>query len=323
MEGQSKLYMVAAIIGIIVILAMALTFAMLFSAYSRQRRKVLHGGLDDESVTDQLEGLKKKYLKFKRKKRKKDGMDDLPLFAVANSRTALLERRSLDSEEGIYVKSIERSKAHEKIMGAIGDAVYGLVIIVALVLAAFGIFMASNDKPVFIGNTSYIVIQTGSMEEKNEDNDYLVDNHLDNQIEQYSLIGIDKVDSIADIKMYDVIAFYDYDGNIIVHRVVAIRTDEDTGEITLETQGDANNGSMTDEMSIGQDRLVGIWDGYQNYALGIIITYLRSTLGIIALCGFGVFLFAYSIADSKVDKAFQDRMLVIAKEKDAVNAKKA
>ena len=155
---------------------------------------------------------------------------------------------------------------------------------------------------------------TGSMEDKNPENDYLIENDLDDQITQYSLIGIDKIDSINEIELYDIIAFYDSDENIIVHRVIAIREEE--GIKYIQTQGDANTGSINDEIAITEDRIIGIYDGYQNYGLGITITYLRSTLGIIALCGFGVFLLVYSISESNIDKAYEERLEYLAIEKD-------
>lgn len=317
MNGQSQIYVVAAVVGIIVIVAMALCFAILFYAYSKQRTRVISSGLDDKEVAENIEEEKKRYVKklsvkYKNKK-------DAPLFAVANSRTFLEESQGYETmmTKKIYRKSLDYS--HKRIKGweRLGDVVYALFIIIALALAGFGIYMSATGQDIFIGNTSYIVIETGSMETKNEDNAYLEEEGLDNQITQYSLIGIDKVDSIADIQMYDVIAFKDFDGNTIVHRVVGIHTDSETGAITLTTQGDANNGSADFEYSIGEDRLIGRWDGYQNYALGIIVTYLRSTLGIIALCGFGIFLMAYSIADSAIDRSWDERMGVVADDLDA------
>ena len=45
MEGQSQLYTVASVIGVIVIFAMAACFAILFAVYANQKIKNLRGGL--------------------------------------------------------------------------------------------------------------------------------------------------------------------------------------------------------------------------------------------------------------------------------------
>lgn len=282
--GQSQLYLVASIIGIIVIIAMAACFGILFFLYTKQRCKIYRVGAEDENVSQDLEYIKVKYLK------------------------------KHEEEENIYAKSLEHRKKKSHAIGVIGDVIYGIIIVIALALAGFGIYLSATNQPLFINDTSYLVIMTGSMEDKNPENDYLIENDLDDQITQYSLIGIDKIDSIDEIELYDIIAFYDSDENIIVHRVIAIR--EEKGIKYIQTQGDANTGSITDEIAITEDRIIGIYDGYQNYGLGIIITYLRSTLGIIALCGFGVFLLVYSISESNIDKAYEERLEYLAIEKD-------
>lgn len=282
--GQSQLYLVASIIGIIVIIAMAACFGILFFLYTKQRCKIYRVGAEDENVSQDLEEIKVKYLK------------------------------KHEEEENIYAKSLEHRKKKSHAIGVIGDVIYGIIIVIALALAGFGIYLSATNQPLFINDTSYLVIMTGSMEDKNQENDYLIENDLDDQITQYSLIGIDKIDSIDEIELYDIIAFYDSDENIIVHRVIAIREEE--GIKYIQTQGDANTGSINDEIAITEDRIIGIYDGYQNYGLGITITYLRSTLGIIALCGFGVFLLVYSISESNIDKAYEERLEYLAIEKD-------
>lgn len=282
--GQSQLYLVASIIGIIVIIAMAACFGILFFLYTKQRCKIYRVGAEDENVSQDLEEIKVKYLK------------------------------KHEEEENIYAKSLEHRKKKSHAIGVIGDVIYGIIIVIALALAGFGIYLSATNQPLFINDTSYLVIMTGSMEDKNPENDYLIENDLDDQITQYSLIGIDKIDSIDEIELYDIIAFYDSDENIIVHRVIAIREEE--GIKYIQTQGDANTGSINDEIAITEDRIIGIYDGYQNYGLGITITYLRSTLGIIALCGFGVFLLVYSISESNIDKAYEERLEYLAIEKD-------
>lgn len=308
MEGQSQLYTVATVIGVIVIFAMALCFAILFFGYANQKIKNLKGGLDDEALGKDLEKMSGRYLDssfnhFRRKATAKRDRSDEPQFAGPDSKI----------EKGLYSASLQSAQRGSTTAVRVGNVLYGIFIVVCLALAAFGIYMSSSSQPIFINNTSYIVIMTGSMEEKNKDNDYLFDNKLDDQIQQYSLIGIEHTD-FDDVKLYDVIAFYDQDRNIIVHRVVAIR--EQDGVRTLQTRGDSNNASMNDEMNITEKEFIGTYDGFQNYGLGITITYLRSSLGIIALCGFGLFLLAYSIADNKIDKAYEERIGSIAQKWD-------
>ena len=328
MNWDNRLYIVAIVIGIIVIVAMAAAFSLLFFAYANQRKKVLSHGVEDPELTSDLESLKARYLKRRRRAKKQGEIP--PLYAVANSRTlTLLRQRELADEQAIaerernvYTLAYQWSKHRSTGLNIVGWVVDAVVTVVALALVAFGLFSAINNEPIFFGNTTYMVIQTGSMSEANDENEYLEENHLDNQIEQYALIGVDRVDSIADIQMYDVIAFYDFDGDIIVHRVVAIREDDQTHEITLQTRGDANTGSLPDEMAIDQDRLLGRYSGFKNFGLGVTITYLKSPLGLIALCGFIIFLCAFSAADSGIDKTYDSRMVKLAGDLDSADSSK-
>ncbi len=308
MEGQSQLYTVASVIGVIVIFAMAACFAILFAVYANQKIKNLRGGLDDENLGKDLDRMMGRYLdrsfnKYRRRaSHERDAVDE-PEFFGPDSKV----------EDGLYTLSLKDCQRGSTFLVRLGNVLYAIFIVACLAFAAFGIYMNTTDQPIFINNTSYIVIQTGSMEEANPDNEYLLENDLDDQIKQYSLIGIEHTD-FDKVELYDVIAFHDSDGNIIVHRVVGIHDDD--GERTLQTRGDSNNASMDDEMAIAKKDFIGTYDGYQNYGLGITVTYLRSTLGIIALCGFGLFLLAYSITDGLIDKAYQERIGGIAKEWD-------
>ena len=308
MEGQSQLYTVASVIGVIVVFAMAACFAILFAVYANQRIKNIRGGLDDENLSKDLDRMMNRYLdrSFNSYRRKATSVRD-------KSEEPEFPQPNVKKEDGLYVSSLKDAQRGSTALVRFGNFLYVLFIVLCLGLAGFGIYMNSSDQPIFINNTSYIVIMTGSMEERNPDNEYLLENDLDDQITQYSLIGIEHTD-FDKVEQYDVIAFYDSDKNIIVHRVIAIH-DED-GPRTLQTRGDSNNASLDDEMAITKERFIGTYSGFENYGLGITITYLRSTLGIIALCGFGLFLLAYSIADGKIDQAYQERIFGIAKKWD-------
>lgn len=316
MDGQSQLYLVAVVIGAVVIIAMALCFALLFYVYTKREKKVLVNGLDDPILSDDLEIYKKKYLKYLKKNYKpKPWYKTEKLNSTANSRTIMELREDEEPLTDVYVSALNRQRKKNKLISMIEDGVYTVLVIIALGLAGIGIFAASSGQLAFLGDTAYMVIRTGSMETAHSNNTYLTENGLEERIKQNSMIGVRKVDDISDIDNYDIVAFYDYDGNIIVHRVISIRENE-RGELVLQTRGDANSASMDDEMAIGEDRLIGVYTGFQNYGLGVAATYLKSTLGIIALVGFGAFLIAYSCADSAVMKTYDRRLELVAEMKD-------
>ena len=72
------------------------------------------------------------------------------------------------------------------------------------------------------------------METVNESNTYIQENNLTNQIETYSLIGIDKVSSDEEIELYEDVDFImDYDKKELVFPILNI-----DGKNSRLTQGD-------------------------------------------------------------------------------------
>ena len=189
MEGQSQLYTVASVIGVIVVFAMAACFAILFAVYANQRIKNIRGGLDDENLSKDLDRMMNRYLdrSFNSYRRKATSVRD-------KSEEPEFPQPNVKKEDGLYVSSLKDAQRGSTALVRFGNFLYVLFIVLCLGLAGFGIYMNSSDQPIFINNTSYIVIMTGSMEERNPDNEYLLENDLDDQITQYSLIGIEHTD---------------------------------------------------------------------------------------------------------------------------------
>lgn len=198
---------------------------------------------------------------------------------------------------------------------------YFALVFYFLLFVIFGISLAFkvNDQTLFIGNTSYITILTGSMEQVYDGNTYIKDNNLTNQIEQYSLIGIDKV-SEDDIKLYDVIA-YKHDDTIYVHRVIKILENAE-GVKMFTLRGDANSDSLTFELGVRYENIVGKYNGFSNYGLGVTLIYLQSNIGVIALLSGFLFLIMFDFSEEGIENSYDDREIYIAKEVDSDVRKK-
>ncbi len=155
---------------------------------------------------------------------------------------------------------------------------------------------------------------TGSMEEAYEGNTYLKDKGLENQITQYSMIGVEKVNP-EEVALYDVLAFKNTKGETIVHRLIRIDSTEDGYRYTF--RGDANSGSASYETALKFDSILGRYNGFQNYGLGVAITYFKSTAGIIALSSTAVFLVAYEVSEELIDKEYKERNQIVAEAYDS------
>lgn len=151
-----------------------------------------------------------------------------------------------------------------------------------------------------------VVIATGSMSTKNEENEYLFENELDNQIQVNDLIFLEKVNSLEDIKLYDIICYWNNSGERIVHRVVE-KNDE-----YLTTRGDANN--VNDDIEITLDRIVGKYNGMKVPGIGAVTFFLTSDYGISTIASILVISITYSFLKASLDKEINKRLIYLASE---------
>lgn len=285
MNGQSRLGVIALVISILVILGLVIVFCFLFFLYSFYKKKQIKYGFEDKELNDEI-----------------------------TSTLYKTNKKNLSRNENLitYKDVIAREKSITSKLHIVMDVVSGVIIAFLLAIFITGLTYRINNDNLFIGNTTYMTILTSSMEEKNEDNDYLLTYDLNDQITQYSLIGIDKINSEADIELYDILA-YKHDDIVIVHRVVEIK-ENDKGETIYRLQGDSNPSSLNYEKELTFDDFIGKYNGYQNYGLGVTLTYIKSNIGIIAILGAAIFLFLATYAEEMINNEYKTRLLLLADE---------
>ena len=285
MNGQSRLGVIALVISILVILGLVIVFCFLFFLYSFYKKKQIKYGFEDKELNDEI-----------------------------TSTLYKTNKKNLSRNENLitYKDVIAREKSITSKLHIVMDVVSGVIIAFLLAIFITGLTYRINNDNLFIGNTTYMTILTSSMEEKNEDNDYLLTYDLNDQITQYSLIGIDKINSEDDIELYDILA-YKHDDIVIVHRVVEIK-ENDKGETIYRLQGDSNPSSLNYEKELMFDDFIGKYNGYQNYGLGVTLTYIKSNIGIIAILGAAIFLFLATYAEEMINNEYKTRLLLLADE---------
>lgn len=300
MSESNKIVQIVFYVSLFVIIGLAVTFTALFALYSVYKRKNISYGHEDESL---LNSLKNKCNKEYFKRLKKDNKE-LKRDKDFNFENFLEGEKRNDFVKEVINKDNKKVKRINKTQKIVG---YFFCAVIYIFLGFIIDFKVSNDA-FFFGNTTYIVIQTGSMETVNSNNVYIKEHNLTNQIEQFAMIGINKVKD-KDIQLYDVIAFKNDNNETIVHRVIKIDIKDDKYCYTF--RGDANNGSLSYEVNVTSDKIVGKYNGFQNYGLGLSTTYFKSSAGIIALASAGIFLMAYEIAEDLIDRDNNKRYKVV------------
>lgn len=236
----------------------------------------------------------------------------LIVFAIGVISFLIYERQSsikeikegyLDSEL-IYEDHLRevKNKKHKILKKSLD---IGLDVLIALLGLLF--LVGIVDKTINISSLPIksVVIATGSMSEKNEENDYLFENHLDNQIQVNDLIFLDRVTSLDEVELYDIIC-YENDENLrIVHRVVEVN------ENYLITRGDANNAN--DNIQIRLDDIVGKYNGVKIPRIGAFTFFLSSDYGILTISFILLLSIVYYFVKSSIEKV-EDKRITYLKE---------
>lgn len=214
--------------------------------------------------------------------------------------------------EDIAIDTRRSEDKKRKILSLVGKIAGYVVLAVVGVFFVMTLISRFSSGALFFGDKAYLVIATGSMSEKNKENDYLFDSSLglDDQFDAYDMIQIQKYESEEDVDLYDVVAYKDKDGTIIVHRIIEIDAD---GYIT---RGDANAASdtgVTYDGHLAYKDILGRYDGSRIKGIGSIIVFLQSNAGIITIASILYCFLMFDYFSSRYDKAIERRKTYLLK----------
>ena len=209
-------------------------------------------------------------------------------------------------------------KRRKNIISIIKTILFVLFLVIIIPVFIFSLITRfAGDKPVL--GKSFMVVATGSMSEKNETNKYLVENDLNDQFGQFSIIILERVDSPEDLKKYDVIAYRNNDGVNIIHRIVDISGFGE--EMRYITRGDANNNADTYRPYFSD--VIGVYRGQHVESVGIIVMFMQSYSGMITVVALLYCMIMIDVIYRKIVKCEEARrdMLLDVIQSDETSAK--
>ena len=188
----------------------------------------------------------------------------------------------------------------------VGKIISMVVCGIVAVIMLFTIFLGITENATTYGIPSLKVVKSGSMSEKHEDNEYLINHNLNDQIQTFDVITVHSAPKEEDIKLYDIIV-YEKNGDLVIHRVVYI---EEVNEIHPDgrrfyTRGDANK--TNDANPVKYDQIRGIYRGERVPFIGSFILFMQSPAGIICLLLAIAAMVIMPIVDDKIDEARSHR----------------
>lgn len=298
MENNELLSSIAFIISIIVIICLTLVFSILYYLYGKYKRKHINNGSEDNKLLIEINEENKK-LKQKADKeinREKKSFRIIFKEELYKFFHVKLKLKFTNNDNKLSIGKI------------IFSLIYSLFVLFVVFVVGISISYRVNNETLFIGDSTYFTVKTESMASIHEDNDYILENNLEDQIPQYSLITIEKVKDINDIEVYDILAFRVNDV-VYVHRVIDIIFDN--GDIYFTLKGDANPTSLLIETKVNEEQIIGIYNGNNSLFMGIAITYLQSEIGLIALFMSIAFLINVEIQEYLIDNTYEKRKKIL------------
>ncbi len=293
------------LIAILVIILFSAAFIILAAFFFHEKKRSLEYGLDDELIRESAS----KYIYKRLKKNKSTSFVDIDKEIKANKRT-------------------------NRIISIVSDGLIALLFVYFTIMIGVSLSIKASGDQMWLGDKAVLVIQTDSMERAYKGNTYLLDengkpNEAD-RIPQFAYISIsNKEEYINNIKPFDVVAFKmqkDSNGGnyvTIVHRLIYVEYDENN-EPLYTFRGDANSSSLTGEIKVKKDLIVGVhqsehFHGEKNLAFGYFISYMQSNIGIIIVFVAFVMMGLYSFLLDRLNKPYNHRfMLILEKDIEAI-----
>ena len=218
-----------------------------------------------------------------------------------------------------HKKNVKKNKKYKKKTG-IFDIVL-TVIFCCVIFGAFGFSVYSNifNEELLQDRSVFRTVLSGSMSEKHKDNEYLFENELNDQFQQFDLILTHELPKEEDLKLYDVVV-YQVGETLVVHRIVGIEepNEKHPNERHFLLQGDAL--ATADRFPVLYSQMRAIYRGERIRFIGSFVYFLQSPAGYmcIILVLFGVI--AIPTMDNKLEKEKEKRLqLLLQAESDEEN----
>lgn len=170
----------------------------------------------------------------------------------------------------------KKNTRSQKAVKIIFNGLFYLVMVFFIAVLVFSLVQkaSGNDAYPFFGFKGMIV-QTGSMSFK-YDTEFL-DGHNE-QFKINDLVFTRRIKDDEEIEIYDIVTF-NLGNNTVIHRVVDIQIDSNTGQKLYITRGDA---SPENDSAKTREQLTGIYS-FSLGQLGVVIKFFQSVYGIVAL----------------------------------------
>lgn len=202
-----------------------------------------------------------------------------------------------------YYKEKQCNKGFRKVC----KVVTGLVLCCVFVVFAFSVYMQLIDDEVKGDRAVPKVVLSESMQYKHDENTYIKENDLDDQINMYDMIFMRQLPDEFDLELYDIV-IYEYRDNLIIHRIIEIEepNEEHPGVRHFMLRGDSNK--YSDEYPVLYNQMKAIYKGERIKYMGSFFAFMQSVAGYLCIVLILFAVIATPIAEKKLWEAKRRRL---------------
>ncbi len=155
------------------------------------------------------------------------------------------------------------------------------------------------------------VIASSSMSERYENNKYLFENDITNQLQVFDVVILHELPKEEDLKLYDIVVYEHISGALLIHRIVGIEepNEKHPNERHFLLQGDAVH--YPDSFPVRYSQMRSIYYGGRIPNAGSLVYFFQSPAGIMCLILLVASLILMPIVDNILDKKEYDRVKIL------------
>lgn len=171
-------------------------------------------------------------------------------------------------------KYLNRTPSKASKFERVFSAILSLVVVVIFV---FSLLISCTENEFERGLSTLKIVKSESMATKNEKNEYLFENNLNDQFNMFDIVITRPLPAEDELQLYDIVV-YERDGKLIIHRIVGIEEPNDRhSERHFMLQGDAV--SRHDVYPVLYSQMHAVYEGERIPFVGSFITFLQSPAG--------------------------------------------
>ena len=155
------------------------------------------------------------------------------------------------------------------------------------------------------------VIASTSMSEKYENNTYLFQNDLNDQLQMFDVVLLHELPPEEELELYNIVVYEHISGALLIHRIIGIEEPnaEHPDEYHFLLQGDAVH--YPDSFPVRYSQMKSIYRGERVSGIGSFVYFVQSPAGVICLILLAISLLMMPIANNYLLKKEYARVLLM------------